>query len=290
MKKENKGGDKMEQLVYFKAKKISDRVTRIFGLAGELMYLVEGQERAALIDTGTGLGNLKELVHNLTDKPYFVLLTHGHVDHAMGASVFDEVYMNLADKEIYKDHSHMSVRTGFIKMNVGQDFYKIKDEDYIPAGACDGFKPLLPGDVFDLGGTKIEVCIGAGHTPGMITILLVEERTLLLGDACNFFTFLFGAAPLGITSYEKSMIKLDKQTKGRYDKVYLSHGDGDAPKEMLGSIIELCEDIKKGNTDDIPFDFMGEKAFIAKAIDPANGRRVDGGIGNIVYSKEKVAK
>lgn len=288
MKKENKGGDKMEQLAYLKAKKISDRVTRIFGLAGELMYLVEGEKRAALIDTGTGLGDLKELVDNLTDKPYFVLLTHGHVDHAMGASVFDEVYMNLADKEIYKDHSHMSVRTGFIKMNVGQDFNKVKDEDYIPAGACDGFKPLLPGDVFDLGGIKLEVCIGAGHTPGMITILLVEERTLLLGDACNFFTFLFGDAPLGITSYEKSMIELDKQTKGRYDKVYLSHGDGDAPKEILDSVIELCEDIKKGNTDDVPFDFMGEKAFIAKAIDSTNGRRIDGGIGNIVYSREKI--
>lgn len=280
----------MEKLVYFKAKKISDRVTRIFGLAGELIYLVEGQERAALIDTSTGVGNLKEFVDNLTDKPYFVLLTHGHVDHAMGASVFDEVYMNLADKEIYKDHSHMSVRAGFLKMNVGEAFNKIKDEDYTPVRSCDRFKPLLPGDVFDLGGIKLEICIGAGHTPGMITILMVEERTLLLGDACNFFTFLFGNAPLGIASYEKSMIELDKQTKGRYDKVYLSHGDGDAPKEILDSVIELCEDIKKGNTDDIPFDFMGEKAFIAKAIDPTNGRRVDGGIANIVYSKEKVYK
>ncbi|MFJ5760653.1 MBL fold metallo-hydrolase [Neobacillus sp. NPDC093182] len=61
----------------------------MFGPTGELMYLVEGTVRAALIDTGTGVGDLKAYIDNLTDKPYFVMLTHGHVDHAMGAPAFD---------------------------------------------------------------------------------------------------------------------------------------------------------------------------------------------------------
>jgi hypothetical protein len=67
----------------------------------------------------------------------------------------------------------------------------------------------------------------------------------------------------------------------------LSHGDGNAPKEILDSVIAVCEDIKSGKTDDVPFNFMGHEAFIAKAMDIKTGR-LDGGIGNIVYSKEKV--
>jgi len=49
-----------------------------------------------------------------------------------------------------------------------------------------------------------------------VTILLVEERTLLLGDACNFFTFLFDEFSLGITSYENMLKELDEKTAGRY--------------------------------------------------------------------------
>jgi hydroxyacylglutathione hydrolase len=278
---------KMKPLEYFKSLKISEYVWRIFGPAGELMYLVEGEKLAALIDTGTGVGDLRTFIEKLTDKPYFVLLTHGHVDHAMGAPAFDEVYMNPADKEVYASHSDYHVRKGFLEMNMGEEFVKVKEEDYIPIESSERYKPLLPGDLFDLGGIHLKVLVGAGHTPGLVTILIVEERTLILGDACNFFTFLFDEFSLGIKSYEDMLRELEQETKGRYDKVYLSHGDGDAPKEILESVLALCEEIKTGKTDDIPFNFMGYKAHIAKEIDQ-NMRRLDGGLGNIVYSKDKI--
>lgn len=272
----------------YRSIKISNSVSRIFGPAGELMYLVEGSERATLIDTGTGVGDLKGYIDSFTDKPYIVLLTHGHVDHAMGAPAFGEVYMNPADKEVYAAHSDLSVRKGYLSMSMGENFEVINEEDYAPVLSCDGFKPLLPGDTFELGGISLKICIGAGHTPGSITILIPEERTLLLGDACNSFTFLFDEFSLGVTSYKKSMMELDKQTKGHYDKVYLSHGSGDAPKEMLDSVIAVCDEIKTGRADDIPFNFMEYKAFIAKEIGNSGIERADGGLGNIIYSKEKI--
>ena len=277
----------METFEYFKYKKISDRVTRIFGPTGEIIYLVEGIKKAALIDTGTGVGNLKAYVDKLTNKPYFVLLTHGHVDHAMGASAFSDVYMNPADKNVYAEHSDMSVRKGYLEMSMGGNFNQVKEEDYISCGSSHSFKPLLPGDTFDLGGITLQIFVGAGHTPGMITILFIEERTLFLGDACNFFTFLFDKNSLGITSYEENLKKLDAQTKGRFDKVYLSHGDGDDSKEMIASVIQVCEDIKAGKSDDVPFNFLGEVSYIAKAVEPTM-QRTDGGLGNIVYNKDKV--
>ena len=71
---------------YFTSEKISDHVTRITNPSVVYSYLVEGDERAVLLDTGCGLGDLKAYVESLTDKPYEVVLTHGHVDHAGGAS------------------------------------------------------------------------------------------------------------------------------------------------------------------------------------------------------------
>jgi len=58
-----------------------------------LMYLVIGEECAAVIDGGTGIGRLDRLVMELTDKPYFLLLTHTHNDHIGGCKDFDEIYL-----------------------------------------------------------------------------------------------------------------------------------------------------------------------------------------------------
>ncbi len=272
---------------YFRAAKISERVTRIYGPSEVLMYLVEGAERAMLIDTGCGLGDLRAFVEQLTDKPYSVLLTHGHVDHAMGAPAFDDVYISPLDREIFNEHREIHVRKGYLQLTMREQYDSIDERDYVPAGSFDKYKPLRPGDCFDLGGMRLEVCIGAGHTPGMVTILLVEERALLLGDACNPFTFLFDEHAHGVTTYMKMLKALRQDTQGRYDTVYLSHGDAAYPVDMIDSVISVCEDILAGRADDIPYTFMEYQAFIAKAVNSEMGRR-DGGLGNIVYSKEKV--
>jgi len=278
----------MEVLNFFKSEKISESVTRIFGPTGELMYLVEGSDRAVLIDTGTGVGNLSEYVKELTDKTITVILTHGHVDHASGAPNFEEVYMNHADDEVYKEHIDFEVRKGYVKAQY-KDFDKIIERDYVLQKNSSAYKDLNDGDIFDLGGITLEIYNAAGHTPGQMAVLIKEERILMTGDAANQATFLFDKYSFGLTSYEKSMKDLLSKTDGKFDKILLSHGTGDAPKELLANIIQLCEEIKVGNADDVPFDFMGQRAYIAKKANE-QFERVDGGLGNIIYSKEKVNK
>lgn len=126
-----------------------------------------------------------------------------------------------------------------------------------------------------------------GHTQGMKAVLLRENRALITRDGANMFTFLFGKETLGLSSYEKSLRKLQQETAGKYDKVYCSHGSGDLTVDYLERLIEDCQQIKAGKDDKVPFEFMGQKANIAYEIGPDHNR-LDGGIGNIVYAQERV--
>ncbi len=274
----------MGKINYYSSEKISDRITQITSLTGEFMYLVEGTEKALLIDTCVGYGHLRDFVEKLTEKPITVVLTHGHVDHAMGAPEFDEVYMNRKDKDIYQEHKRMEVRKGYIRMGLGDVSEELKEEDFVLPTDLN-FKELKDGMIFSLGGIDLEIFETPGHTPGSITILIKEERILFLGDACNTFTFLFDDKALPVHAYCEVLQKLDQATNGRYDQVLLSHGISVAPKDMISSVLSVCQDIILGKADDIPFEFMGKQAYIAKAIGE-NRMRADGGLGNIVYSKK----
>ena len=97
-------------MTYFTCEKVTDRITRIRDISGVCMYLVEGSEGTALIDTGVGFGDLYNYVMSLNDKEPVVIMTHGHVDHAMGAAGFTEAYISAKDEAIYKAHSALPER------------------------------------------------------------------------------------------------------------------------------------------------------------------------------------
>ena len=68
-------------------------------------YLIDGPEKALLIDTAFGLGDLKGLIHKLIgDKEVIVCNTHAHVDHISGNSHFDKVYCHYADQKTIQEH------------------------------------------------------------------------------------------------------------------------------------------------------------------------------------------
>lgn len=269
----------------FRTEKISPRVTRIFAFNSELMYLVEGDERAALLDTGSGFGSLRARVEALTDKPVIVLLTHGHTDHALGAAEFGEVYMNPLDEAVYARHSAMAYRARSGAM--WDRFGDLRPEQIVPAMPFAEMRPLHEGDAFDLGGETVECFACPGHTPGTLVFLLREERMLLLGDACNHRTFLFDDFASPVTDYRKALLRLDAVTQGLYDRVLLSHADGEGEPDQIRRVIAVCDDILAGRADDMPFVFLGDAALLAKACGP-DGKRIDGGRGNVVYDPEKV--
>ncbi len=101
----------------FRTETLTAGTTRIFGVTGEIMYLCVGTHTAVLIDTGVGIGDLAGLVRSLTDKPVTVLLTHGHVDHAMGAGAFADVRMHPAEWPVYLQHREWAIRKDYVGMS-----------------------------------------------------------------------------------------------------------------------------------------------------------------------------
>lgn len=270
-------------MITFEHEKISPTTTRIRAPGMELMYLVEGKEKAALIDTGSGLGFLRAYVEQLTDKPIVVLLTHGHVDHAMGAGEFEEVYMNHADDYIYIQHADM----GFRRDGLFLCPQKVEESEIILAKPLETIHQMAGGDSFDLGGLHIDIYDLPGHTRGSVVMLIREERALLLGDACNYLTFLHEPYSTTVREYKENLEALKPRLEGKYDAVYLSHGPGDGSIGLIDGVIQVCADIMTGKTDDVPFGFKDSKGFLAKA-EIQRDVRVDGGIGNVIYNKERI--
>ena len=270
---------------FFSSQKITNHITRIY-LPGDVQaYLVEGTDKAVLIDTGCGIGDFKAYVYTLTGKPLTVLLTHGHLDHAPGAIQFDTVYMNRKDREIYTEHDQIQQRIDYVETTSSAGKYK--REDLLPESSPDRFLDLQDGMRFDLGGYHITTYACPGHTPGSMVFLMEEDRILLLGDACNPFTFLFDSTCLGVSSDEESLKKLLSKVEGRYDQVLLSHEAGGIPStNMIQDNIAVCEAIKMGNTDNIHYEFMGRKALLA--FNPGVRNKHGQIEGNIVYNPDRI--
>lgn len=78
----------------FKIEDIGNGVTRIIDITNVCSYLIQGTERAALIDTCCGIGNIREVVEKLCKLPCDVILTHLDFDHSGGAYNFDDFYIS----------------------------------------------------------------------------------------------------------------------------------------------------------------------------------------------------
>ena len=128
------------------------------------MYLLEGSERALLIDTGWGTGNLRAYVERLTQKPVTAALTHGHLDHSGGCGEWESVLM-LPGSEM--------------------DLYTCKklpfDVSRLPHP---NFRRELvkDGDIIDLGGREIELLDISAHSNGSLAFLDRKDGLLFVGD------------------------------------------------------------------------------------------------------------
>ena len=276
-------------MVRFSSENVTDGIRRIWSMPAVCMYLVEGREKAVLIDTGCGEKGLREYVERLLQgKPYEVLLTHGHVDHAAGAGEFEQVWLHPADNALVQRHCTVENRLAYwehCKLILGG--MQLPDRsDFVPM-RTEPFLPLSDKQIFDLGGRTVQILHVPGHTRGMMVPFVPEEETAFLGDACGTGTLLVGEESTTVEEYYQSLLRLKKDAPP-FSRVLRQHGSFVSEPSILDENIEVCEKILAGTDDAVPQKFMGQPCRKAIKVDPETRKRVDGKEGNIVYCTEKI--
>ncbi|MEM7051049.1 MAG: MBL fold metallo-hydrolase [Acidobacteriota bacterium] len=149
-----------------------------------ISYLVLGDERALLFDTGLGIGDMARLVGELTDLPLTVVNSHSHYDHIGGNHAFDTVLSPATDYTIARAeglaHEEVAefVGPGWIWKSTPTGF---APESY----AIRPFsirRTLTDGERLDLGGRVLEVLLTPGHAPDALCLLDRANGLLFVGD------------------------------------------------------------------------------------------------------------
>lgn len=161
------------------------------------MYIVEGKDKAMLIDTGTKCDSLDEVVKKITKKPLYVVVTHIHPDHSGNINNFSDIYFHPADTVLMKHlGKSYSGKVHFIK---------------------DGY-------VFDLGSKQIEVSHMPGHTPGSIVLLDKQTGSCFSGDAFGSGQVWLQLWPFSpMKTYIKTCEKMEKLMDKGITKIYCGH-------------------------------------------------------------------
>lgn len=270
---------------YFEKEKLDPHLTAIADPSGVRCFLVEGSERALLIDTCSGVGNLAEYVATLTDKPLTVWVTHGHVDHVGGAGWFDTVHLNAADTAAAQDGMALAHRREYVR--TAMDGELPPDDAFCPVETR-SFAPLDDGDTLDLGGLHAQALAFPGHTQGSMAVLLPELETALLGDACNTRVYLFGPWASTVADYRASADHFRHTYAHLYRQALVSHGPSPyVDPAILNNCVILCEQILAGMDDREPGTKIGVPVYFAKR-ERRPGLRADGGFGNILYGRDKI--
>lgn len=210
-----------------------------------VMYLVEGQKRALLIDTGMGIGNLRALVAELTTLPVVVVNTHTHVDHIGSNWQFDTI------DNLDSDYSRQSARGS---TSVREEIEPGKLCGALPRGfdkATYATKPwhtsrwLHDGDTIDLGGRSLQVLATPGHSPDSISLFDARNGLLFTGDTYYpgpIYVFGPGADP---AAYQRSVDRLAALApKVRY--VLGGHNVPLAPPSILPELAREFAQLRSG--------------------------------------------
>ena len=211
-----------------------------------ISYLVLGEDRAALLDTGNGIGDVKALVEELTDLDTVVVNTHSHADHTGGNWAFEEVMMydTPFSRERLKGRTHEEMGNFLGEGMVWKPLPPGIDPSKFYSKGFKVTRWLRNGNKIDLGGKELEVIHTPGHTPCSISLLERSEKLLFTGD-------MYYPAPIYVyapgTSLDDFILSFRKMaTAPVYQNAMPAHNETLMPKSEVEAVLKAAESIKAG--------------------------------------------
>lgn len=198
---------------------------------GNVSYLLIGEEKALMFDTGTGENEaengfkIKHIIDQLTDEPVSLLLSHFHFDHNQNIAEFDRLAFAdlpfLRQKVDANDHYTFTIEDLFW----GDYPAQVKVDEWLPVNA----------DI-DLGNRTIQLVNIQGHASESVAIVDKTNKLAFLGDYLyNGALFVFDEADLPL--YEESIDHLIAILDAEY-RLFGAHG---TPEISFGKLQRLKE-------------------------------------------------
>ena len=249
--------------------------------------LVIGDEKIMVIDAGLGMTNdLRSYIEQIvgTDRPIICVCTHGHRDNVGSACQFDEAYCSHKDLESGESpfdsiQRYCDLVDYSLESSIVMDYCR---RHMIMNNRCE-MKDLNDGDIFDLGGVKIEAIAVPGHSAGSFAFYNAEEKYCFTGDAVNTDVHLQNLDPEGFRTYRASMERLLTRISPE-TVIYPAHLPLPMTTDIIRSLIHITDDIIAQNVEKDP---PAESIFHGKN----NNRNIRGHYYNntcIIYDRNKI--
>lgn len=212
-------------------------------------FLLIGQEKAALIDTGLGIANIKEITDQLTQLPVSVLTTHVHTDHIGSHAAFEDIYVHEADGD-WLSHGIEGRTLNQIRVDLTRDLTSdlpanFDSEKFVPfEGEASGY--LRDGQLFDLGSRQLKILHTPGHSPGHIAIWDSQTQFLFTGDLLYSETPVYAFYPS--TSPGDLVNSWEKISRlANVSEVYGSHNQLGLEAAILKDVAQAVDDLRQAD-------------------------------------------
>jgi len=173
-------------------------------------WLVEGSDRAVILDTGMGLVPIRPVAETLTSAPLSVVNTHYHFDHVGGNHEFDQIAIHeigapLIEQDVpremldaYVDYARRQLEAAKAFRALDRQYTWLLTAESDPRPFPSDFEPaqwmirpshatetLHDGQRLELGGRTLTVIHAPGHSPDGICLLEEREGLFFGGDSVN---------------------------------------------------------------------------------------------------------
>ena len=231
---------------WFKIKEIENDTFIIEETGYVQSYLLNGETKSLLIDTGMGFQNIQIAIESIVKGPTTVVNTHWHFDHIGGNALFDHV--GIADCELELIERTLTSQELISIQALDADNSLTLPKGFIPENyQIDGKKAsfsIKDGDVFNLGNREIEAIATPGHTRGSTSFLDRHSRSLFTGLVSRD-SFYAHFEESNIKSYINSLKKVMSRSQ-EFDKLWPIHGPYPLPKSFLDEVLSAFLKIDAG--------------------------------------------
>lgn len=175
-----------------------------------ISYLIVGNKRALMFDTGLGLVPIRPVVEQITKLPIDVINSHTHYDHVGGNAEFDRVLaMDLPYTKVNaRGFSHAQLAGEVAPASFCHGAPAGLDTATFHSRAWTASRTVGDGDTVDLGGRVIEILHVPGHTPDALALFDRANGLLWTGDTYYDAPIWLYVPETDLDAYERSIARL----------------------------------------------------------------------------------